>query len=100
MPTPETAPGGPPRFPLGRLVATPAALAALVAANVSPYSLLARHGHQDWGDLDEHDRRENERALADGGRLLSSYRIKEGETVWILTEADRSATTVLTPDDY
>ena len=100
MPTLETAPGGPPRFPLGRLVATPAALAALVASNVSPYSLLARHARLDWGNLGEDDRKENERALAEGGRLLSSYRLAEKETIWIITEADRSATTVLTPEEY
>jgi len=51
----------------------------------------------DWGDLDEHDRRENERALQGNGRLLSAYDLPDGSTVWAITEADRSATTLLTP---
>ena len=102
MPPPDgiSGPPGPPCFPLGRLVATPAALTALVVAKLSPYALLARHVRTDWGDLDGHDRRENERALAQGARLLSSYRLPDGSVVWVITEADRSATTLLTPEDY
>ena len=84
------------RFPLGRLVATPNALEhvphpELVAA-------LQRHATGDWGDVDEHDRQENE--FGEGFRLLSVYRTANGVKFWIITEADRSATTVLLPEDY
>lgn len=98
-PTPE-APPIPPRFPPGKLVATPAALATLVVAKISPWTLLSRHVRGDWGDLDEHDRKENDRALAEGTRLLSAYSLPDGEKIWVITEADRSATTLLLPDEY
>lgn len=102
MPPPDShlAAGAAPRFSLGRIVATPAALAALVVANVSSHTLLARHARSDWGDLDDHDRQENERALTDVTRLLSAYLLPDGSKVWIITEADRSATTLLLPDEY
>ena len=99
----ETTGTAPPRFRLGRLVATTGAMAAVISAGVSPQSLLARHMRGDWGDLCEEDRAENERALASGDRLLSCYRIKIGEAeeaVWVITEADRSGTTLLLPDEY
>ena len=67
---------------------------------VSPMALLQRHVTGDWGDVPEEDRQSNEQALVHGDRLLSSYRIGESLTVWIITEADRSATTLLLPDDY
>jgi hypothetical protein len=54
----------------------------------------------DWGDLDEEDRRENERSLEDGCRLLSAYHLRDGTKIWIITEADRSATTLLLPSEY
>ena len=63
-------------------------------------ALLRRHVTGDWGDVPEEDRLSNEQALIHGDRLLSSYRIRESLTVWIITEADRSATTLLLPDDY
>jgi len=63
-----------------------------------PLGYLARHASGDWGDLDAHDRRENELALRHGRRLLSSYPVGE-RRVWIITEADRSVTTVLLPED-
>lgn len=86
-------------FPLGRTVATPAALAALEAAGTTPAALLARHHGGDWGELCPDDVEQNRRALADGSRLLSSYRVGE-QKVWVITEADRSATTILLPEDY
>jgi hypothetical protein len=54
----------------------------------------------DWGDLDEHDRRENELSFREGFRILSSYNLPNAERLWIITEADRSATTLLRPDEY
>lgn len=88
-----------PRFPLGRLIATPGALSALAEASVEPLELLRRHQGGDWGELDAHERRANERALKDGTRLLSSYTV-DGETVWIITEADRRSTCLLLPGEY
>jgi hypothetical protein len=89
-----------PRFPLGRIVGTPGALFALEEAGENPHAFLRRHLAGDWGDLDEHDRRENERSLTDGCRLLSAYTLSTGARLWIITEADRSATTLLLPSEY
>lgn len=87
-------------FPRGRVVATPGVLDALAAAAVDPAVLLARHAVGDWGDLCEADRKENEFSLNRGFRLLSSYCLPDGGKVWIITEADRSATTLLLPSEY
>ena len=86
-------------LPLGRVVATPGALKRLLEAGEAPACYLARHTSGDWGNLDEDDRRENERALRHGWRVLSSYPVGE-ETIWIITEADRSVTTILLPKEY
>lgn len=88
-----------PRFPMGRPVITPAAEAALKAVGIHPIRLLARHIHGDWGQLSAEVRSENELALLSGRRLLSSYDLPCG-TVWVITEADRSLTTILLPEDY
>jgi hypothetical protein len=80
-------------------VATPGALAAREAGE-SPGTILKRHLTGDWGDLDEHDRCENELSIAQGFRLLSSYTLSNGTKLWIITEADRSATTLLLPLEY
>ncbi len=86
-------------FPLGRVVATPGALKLLEEAGEDPLTLLSRHRSGDWGKLNPHDRRENERSLKHGWRLLSSYPAG-GKTVWIITQADRSYTTILLPEEY
>ena len=88
-----------PLFPLGMVVATPAALSTLLELGASPATLLARHVSGDWGDLDADDRSANEQALGNGVRIFSSYTIN-GTEVWIITEADRSSSCVLLPDDY
>jgi hypothetical protein len=88
------------RFPLGRIVATPGALAALEEAGESPGTFLKRHVTGDWGEVDEHDRQENEFSVAHGFRLLSAYTVTNGTKLWIITEADRSATTILLPSEY
>jgi hypothetical protein len=88
------------RFPLGRIVATPGALAALEEATDNPASFLRRHVTGDWGELDEHDRQENEFSVAHSFRLLSAYTLSNGIKIWIITEADRSATTLLLPSEY
>jgi len=89
-----------PRFELGQITVTPAALAALEAADVPGLLLLAKHLHGDWDELAEHDRLQNELAVLLGLRVLSSYALPDGRKVWVITEADRSATTILLPDDY
>ncbi len=87
------------RLPLGRVVATEGALRAMAEAGEDPISYLARHAAGDWGELCPHDHRENERSLRHGMRVLSSYPVGEGR-VWVITEADRSVTTILLPEEY
>ena len=87
-------------FPLGQIVATPGVLAALEQASQGAHEFLTRHVSGDWGELDADDRRENELSLREGFRLLSAYRLTTGEKMWIITEADRSATTLLLPSEY
>ena len=90
-----------PLFELGGVVvATPGALAAIREAGQSPADFLARHAKGDWGDLEGHDIKENMIALREGGRLMSAYQTRKGETIWIITEADRSCTVLLTPSEY
>jgi hypothetical protein len=84
--------------PLGNVVITPNALGQLTPADIQLG--LQRHQAGDWGDLGEEDWKENDNALRTGLRLLSSYRSSDGVTFWIITERDRSATTLLMPDDY
>lgn len=86
------------RFPLGQIVITRSALEVISADDVS--RALNRHAKGDWGQVCEDDRQENELSLKEGYRLLSAYRAADGTKFWIITEADRSATTVLLPDDY
>ena len=88
------------RFEPGEITATPGALDAFVEAGESPLDYLLRHLSGDWGDLDEEDKQENERAVKDGFRILSSYVLASSVKVWVITEADRSATTLLLPDEY
>jgi len=87
-------------FDLGRIVATPGALEALNLSGETPATFLRRHIAGDWGDLDEHDRAENEIAVKEGFRLLSAYQLGDGTKIWIITEADRSSTTILLPSEY
>jgi hypothetical protein len=86
-------------LPLGRVVATPGALRVLSEIGEDPFDLLARHALGDWGELCAFDRRQNEIALRDGYRVLSSYDVLE-DRVWVITEADRSVTTILLPEEY
>ena len=87
-------------FSLGRVVATPGALEALSRSAQSPGEFLTKHRRGEWGDLDGHDTAANRTALQTGGRILSSYRTQLGETLWVITEADRSSTCILLPDEY
>lgn len=83
---------------LGQLCATPAALALLSAEDIQ--SSLARHSRGDWGDVCAEDKQLNDMAMLSGTRILSAYKTKAGVKFWIITEADRSVTTVLLPEDY
>jgi hypothetical protein len=87
-------------FELGQIVATPSALAALEKAGQEPGDFLKRHVACEWGDMSAEDRKENDFSLEHGFRLLSSYRTNAGDKLWIITEADRSATTLLLPEEY
>ena len=86
-------------LPLGRVVATPGALKVLLEVGEDSLSYLARHTSGDWGDLDAYDHRENESSLKHGWRIVSSYPVGE-KIIWIITEADRSITTILLPEEY
>ena len=103
-----------PRFSPGQIVATPAALELLDQHGVSPDTLLRRHLSADWGTLCSDDAALNDAALEDGSRILSSYLIAPGDSVWIITDAEtvidedgntlaqptRLYTTILRPEDY
>ncbi|MCY1533314.1 hypothetical protein D9M68_686360 [compost metagenome] len=108
------------RFALGRVVATPGALALIHTSNSNPFALLAKHVTGDWGDIDPEDVQTNEDAVAHGLRVLSVYRLplqvavekgaaqtqpsqdvdEHDNRIWLITEADRSVTTLLLPEEY
>ena len=88
------------RFRPGRTVITPGALDALAKAEQHPGDFFKRHLSGDWGELCDEDITANEQALVSGLRLLSAYRTSRGQRIWIITEADRSATTILLPEEY
>jgi hypothetical protein len=87
-------------FSLGQIVATPGALQALEKAGQLASHFLVRHALGDWGDLCDEDKTANDEALADDLRILSAYRLEDGTKIWVITECDRSATTVLLPQEY
>lgn len=89
-----------PLFQLGKVVATPGAVETLAEAQTSAWTLLSRHVTGDFGDVDADDRQANLDAIKDQARILSAYTLKTGERLWVLTEADRSSTCVLRPDEY
>lgn len=92
-----------PLFRTGQVVATPGALQTLERAGVSPMDLLARHVFGDFGDLCAEDKEANRQAVAFGGRILSSYEVGGGTLsakVWVITEHDRSSSTLLLPQEY
>lgn len=113
-------PGSTPRFALGRVVATPGALALMHVTNSNPFMLLAKHVTGDWGEIDPEDVVTNEDALEHGLRVLSVYRLplqavvgkgvapvqpsqeadEDDNRIWVITEADRSVTTLLLPEEY
>ena len=89
-----------PLFPLGQVVATAGALQALENAGQEPEEFLNRHDRGDWGEVSDEDKQENGFSVQQGFRILSAYTTSAGERIWIITEADRSATTILLPEEY
>jgi hypothetical protein len=89
-----------PLFPLGLIVGTPGAVRALEQAEQSPFEFLDRHIRGDWGALGEEDQQENVFSVQHGFRILSAYTTSAGEPLWVITEADRSATILLLPSEY
>jgi hypothetical protein len=87
-----------PKFKLGRVCITPHAVQTVPAVEV--LTALARHTVGDWGALNEHDRQQNDRALSQGGRLVSVYETITGRKFWVITEANFTQTTVLLSEDY
>ena len=87
-----------PLFPLGRVVTNPGAYESIPLFEM--LAALDRHQQGDWGDLCEEDKTENQLSLREGFRILSRYASKEGVRFWIITEADRTVTTVLLPSEY
>lgn len=86
------------RFQPGAIVMTQGAMAALTQDDV--LKALIRHFAGDWGNLDDFDREQNDLAITNGGRILSSFESQTGVKFWVITEADRSATTILLPEEY
>jgi hypothetical protein len=88
------------RFSLGQTVATPGALEAFARTGEEPLPFLAQHATGIWGELDDEDKAENDLAVQHGFRILSAYRLADDTRIWVITEADRSATTILLPEEY
>ncbi len=87
-------------FQLGRIVATPGALEALSEAEQIPITFLQRHQSGDWGDCGAEDKQENDLSVREGFRIFSVYHTFKGQKIWVITEADRSSTCILLPDEY
>lgn len=96
----QAAPSTDPRFELGRLFITPGALASLGESEQQPVVFLSRHVRGDWGDLCQEDCQENEFSVDKELRIFSAYHTAKGVKLWVITEADRSATTILLPSEY
>lgn len=86
------------QFPTGHLLCTPGVLESVDIKEIIAAYCLHRQGH--WGDVCPEDWRSNDRAIRNGGRIFSAYHSTHGQKFWIITEADRSATTILLPEDY
>lgn len=89
-----------PLFPLGSLFITPGCRERLDQSRTNPVELITRHLQGDFGDLSAPDNEANRVAIRRGGRIFSCYQLPSGHRVWVITESDRSATTLLLPDEY
>jgi hypothetical protein len=96
----DTRPPQEPMFALGQVVATPGALSAMTELGIAPLSLIHRHVRGDWRDLGANDQQQNWLAIRSGLRVFSSHKIGTSTKIWIITEADRTSTTLLLPEDY
>lgn len=92
--------GKQPLFDLGMLYSTPGASVALEKAHTDLQTVVARHVTGDWSEMAETDQQANRRAVREGRRVFSAYRLSSGVKLWIITDADRSETTLLLPDEY
>ena len=88
------------KFPLGKVVTTPQALAAIINSGQLPMDFVSRHAKGDWGDLCQDDKEANNQAIENGERILSAYRTLNGIKLWIISEADRTSTCILVPEEY
>jgi hypothetical protein len=88
------------RFPLGQIVATPGAIEAMEVAGQTASVFLDRHAACDWGDICRQDKTLNDEAIDGEARILSAYTTSKGVRLWIITEVDRSVTTILLPEEY
>lgn len=86
-------------FPLGQIIITPAAIELLQQLDISPESIIQRHVLGDWGDMVDTDKKANELAVEMGGRVLSAYKLPQGNLIWANTEPDRTATTIMLPSE-
>lgn len=87
-------------FPLGHTLAMPGALETLETLGIDPSTLLDRHLACDWSDMEPEDQESNREALTNGSRIFSSYRLASDTKIWVITESDRSCTTILLPSEY
>jgi hypothetical protein len=90
----------PRKFDPGQIVATLGTTIAYVAAGINPMALISRHLAGDWGDLDPDDLRTNDWSVQNEARILSAYTLPSGTRIWVITEADRSSTCILLPEEY
>jgi len=97
--TTETTKQVEPLFEIGRTVATPGALSTMKNLNIDPITLLRRHIYGDWQDMDEEDQESNREAVNQEARIFSAYVFGDVK-FWVITEADRSSTTILLPEEY
>lgn len=88
------------KFNFGNVVATTPLFEYCKARGFSLFPYMVRHAQGDWGDVCKEDWESNDEALKSGQRLLSEYKLPDGKRIWIITEWDRSATTLLFPEDY
>lgn len=89
-----------PKFPLGKIVSTPGTTDALTESGQTPFEFLSRHLAGDWGIVDDEDKQANDDALIHDERLLSAYLTNKGVKIWVITEADRSSSCLLLPEEY
>lgn len=90
----------PAKFPPGQIVMTPGAVEAFATNEQQPMDFIRRHLMGDWGEVDDQDRAANDWALISERRILSAYSLKDGTKFWIISEADRSSSCILLPEEY